>query len=71
MDTPAMIGKGDCHRCNMLADHINNLTVQAEITEACHCAVVERMQAQIDALIQEKKTNLCRCEGFNTKGIGE
>ena len=29
-----MIGHGDCHRCNMLADHINNLTVQAEITEA-------------------------------------
>lgn len=71
MNIPAMLGIGGCLRCNQLADEINDLRVQAEIDHACHRQREEIMQSQIDALIAEKKNNLCRCEGWDTKEIGE
>jgi len=58
----AMVGKGDCQRCNQLADQINQLKLQAELDHVCFRQREELMQSQIDALIAEKRNNLCRCE---------
>lgn len=71
MTEQAMIGQGDCNNCNKLATEINELKVQAEIDHACYQQRESDLQGQIDALIAEKKNNLCRCEGFNTRNVGD
>lgn len=65
----AMVGQGECQNCNKLADEINELKMQLSIDHACHRQREEVMQAQIDALIAEKRNSLCRCEGWDTKGM--
>lgn len=67
----AMIGTGDCQRCNALATEINELRMQAEIDHACYRQRESDLQEQIDALVAEKKNGLCRCDGFNTRNVGD
>lgn len=67
----ANIGQGECQKCNKLAAENNELRMQAELDHACFRQREQDMQAQIDALIAEKKNNLCRECGWDTKHIGE
>jgi hypothetical protein len=53
-----------CERCEQLAAEI-----QAEHER--HLIVVGSMQDTIDELRREKNEALCRCQGWDTKGMSE
>lgn len=82
---PHVIGQGDCHRCNKLADDLEELrreyltleTTCKQIAEKAKDDAIKftiergRMQDTIDELRREKNDALCRCQGWDTKGMGE
>lgn len=67
----AMIGQGECQKCNKLAEEVNALKMQLDLNHVAFRQREELMQAEIDSLVQEKRNNLCRCEGFNTGNVGD
>jgi spore coat polysaccharide biosynthesis predicted glycosyltransferase SpsG len=82
---PHIIGQGDCHRCNKLADDLEELRREYLVMETSLKQIVQkvesdainwmvergRMQDTIDELRREKNDALCRCQGWDTKGMGE
>lgn len=63
--------RDECHGCRQRDDMIARLRRENEAQHVTHEFERQNMQAQIDALIAEKRNNLCRCEGFNTGNVGE
>lgn len=65
----ARMERDECLGCRQRDDTIKKLRAENEAQHVAHEFERQHMQSQIDALIAEKRSNLCRCDGlYETRG---